>query len=118
MSLKPFATGIASVGLGMASYGIWQQISNPMRVLSVGNADVADPRGGDVRKVRLVTRAVAIGKLVRSEVELPNGTWVDCGGDRGDPPARPLSASGTKRAGTRSRPAAHVKFEISSTKID
>lgn len=84
MSLKPFAIGIALLGLGMASYGIWQQISNPMRVLSVGNVDVADPRGGDVRKVRLVTRAVAIGKIVRSEVELPNGTWIDCGGDCAD----------------------------------
>lgn len=84
MSLKPFALAIAIAGLGMASYGIWQQVASPPRLLSVGNVDVADPRGGDVKKVRLVTRAVAIGKIVRSEVELPNGTWVDCSGDCAD----------------------------------
>ncbi len=84
MSLKWVATAIAIVGLGMAGYGIWQQIANPPRVLSVGNVDVADPRGGDVKKVRLVTRSVAVGKTVRSEVELPNGTWIDCSGDCAD----------------------------------
>jgi hypothetical protein len=81
MSLRWVVIAIAVGGLGMASYGIWQQIANPPRVLSVGNVEVADPRGGDVKRMRLITRTVAVGKIVRSEIELPNGTWIDCGGD-------------------------------------
>lgn len=80
MKLKWAAIGIAVLGLGIASYGIYQQLANPMRVLSVGNIVVDDPRGGTEKK-RLVTRTIANGPIVRSEVELPNGTWLDCGGD-------------------------------------
>ncbi len=81
MSLKKAAIGIAIVGLAMASYGIWEQIANPPRVLSVGNVEVPDPRSRNGKKVRLLTRTVSVGKVVRAEVELPNGTWIDCSGD-------------------------------------
>jgi hypothetical protein len=81
MSLKWAAIGIAIVGLGMAGYGIWQQIMYPQRTLSVGTIELPDPRRRDQRPIRLVTRTVAIGSTVRTEVELPHGTWIDCSGD-------------------------------------
>ena len=81
MSLKKAAIGIAIIGLAMASYGIWQQIANPPRVLSVGNVEVPDPRSRSGKKARLLTRSIGVGKTVRAEVELPNGTWIDCSED-------------------------------------
>lgn len=81
MSLKWAAVGIAALGLGMAGYGLWTQIFNPPRTLSVGNVEISDPRNRKTPKIRLLTRTVAIGKYVRTEVELPNRTWIDCSGD-------------------------------------
>lgn len=77
MSLKWAALAIAVLGLGIASYGIWRQLESPPRVLSTGNILVEDGPG----KRRLLTRSMAIGRNVVMEVELPNGTWIDCGGD-------------------------------------
>lgn len=79
MSLKWAAIGIAVLGLIIAGYGIVGQIINPPRTLSVGNIEVRGP--GAIGKKQLLTRTVAVGSIVRSEVELPNGTWIDCSGD-------------------------------------
>ena len=77
MSLKWAALAIAVAGLGIVAYGISQQLESPPRVLSTGNI-VVDAGNG---KRRLLTRSMAVGRAVRMEVELPNGTWIDCGGD-------------------------------------
>lgn len=78
MSLKwaAVAIGIAAVGIG--AYGILYKLANPPRIVSVGNVEIENHEG---QRIRLVTRTVASGSILASEVELPNGTWIDCSAD-------------------------------------
>ena len=80
MSLKWVAVAIALVGAGIVGYGTWMRMQHPARVLSQGSVEVL-VRGTDTGKVRLPTRRVAVGGVTLDEVELPNGTWIDCSGD-------------------------------------
>jgi hypothetical protein len=81
MSLKWAAITIAALGAAIVGYGLWMQTKFPPRTLSTGTVEVRDPRRNDNGKMRLLTRVQAVGGITRSEVELPNGTWLDCGGD-------------------------------------
>ncbi len=80
MSMKWAAAGIALLGLGLAGYGTWLRYQDPARVISEGSIEVAVP-GTATGKIRLPTRRVTAGGVTLLEVELPNGTWIDCGGD-------------------------------------
>ena len=78
MSLKWVAVAIGIGGVALSAYGILYRMANPPHVRSVGNVEVANAKG---ERIRLVTRSVENGSVLRSEVELPGGTWIDCGGD-------------------------------------
>ena len=80
MSLKWVAVAIAPAGAAIVGYGTWMRVQNPARVISQGSVEVL-VRGTDTGKVRLPTRRVAVGGVTLDEVELPNGTWIDCSGD-------------------------------------
>jgi hypothetical protein len=81
MSLKWAAAAIAALGAAAVGYGLWLQSKDPPRTVSVGTVEIPDPRRNDGGKMRLLTRVQAVGGIARAEVELPNGTWIDCGGD-------------------------------------
>jgi hypothetical protein len=78
MSLKWIAVAIAVFAAAVVGYGTWQQIKDPPRIISVGNVEVPGLGG---TTVRLLTRVRATGGVMLSEVELPNGTWLDCSAD-------------------------------------
>jgi hypothetical protein len=80
MSLKWVAAAIAAGGLAVVGYGTWMRIQHPAEVLSEGAIEVADP-GKTAARIRLRTRTVAVGGVRMQEIELPNGTWIDCSGD-------------------------------------
>ncbi|MEZ5854929.1 MAG: hypothetical protein R3D67_09380 [Hyphomicrobiaceae bacterium] len=62
------------------SPGLWYQRQNPRRILSYGSQSVAS-RLNPGAPVTLKTRTVAIGPRQIQEIELPNGTWIDCAGN-------------------------------------
>jgi hypothetical protein len=80
MRLKWVAIAIALLGVFIVSYGTWMRTKHPAQVISEGSVEVALSRTS-TGKVRLPTRRVATGGVTLEEVELPNGTWIDCGGD-------------------------------------
>lgn len=80
MSLMRFAPLlILALGLGIVGYGVWYRSQHPARVVETGSVDVEDKRSG--RRLTFETRVVEIGTLRQTEVRLPSGSWVDCGGD-------------------------------------
>lgn len=80
MSLKWGAVAIVIAGLGLAAYGIWTRIKDPPRVISTSTIEIAINSIED-GKTRLRTRTLASGSNTWSEIELPNGTWIDCARD-------------------------------------
>jgi hypothetical protein len=81
MPLKWAAIGICGIGIAIAAYGTWMRVAYPPRVVSTGTIEVVNANRPGAEKVRLLTRVLSAGNVTLSEVELPNGTWIDCGGD-------------------------------------
>lgn len=82
MAMKLAAALVAVIGLGLVGYGIWYHSQHPARVIATGSVRVEEKRGG--RMLVLKTRSLEIGTIRKQELELPNGTWIDCGGDCAD----------------------------------
>jgi hypothetical protein len=59
--------------------GLWQQWRHPRRIVATGQVRVADAATGQAMMLR--TRVAERGSVRLEEVELPGGTWIDCGGD-------------------------------------
>ncbi len=70
---------ILGFGLGIVGYGLWYRSQHPARVVETGSVDVEDKDSGQRRT--FPTRTVEIGAIRQVEVQLPSGTWIDCGGD-------------------------------------
>ena len=64
--------------LGVLGLALWYGQQYPRRIVSEGMVWVG--RGGG-KLQRLRTRDVRIGDVTLREVEMPNGTWLDCDGD-------------------------------------
>lgn len=75
MKWAPWLIGL--LGLGIVAYGLYLQRTHPPRVTGTATLDVTDPRSG--KRLTLRTRTVEGSGFVRTEVELPGGTWLDCG---------------------------------------
>jgi len=70
---------LALLMIAVAAYGIWHQRRHPLRVIATGSVRVEDARAR--RTLTLRARTIEIGSVRKQEVELPGGTWIDCGGD-------------------------------------
>ena len=68
---------IAVIGLGIVAYGLAMQRAHPPRVTGMATIDVTNSRTG--RRMTLRTRTVEGGGFTKTEVELPGGTWIECG---------------------------------------
>ena len=73
-----FAVAIALV-LGALGFALWYSQQHPRQI--VGRGVVRIETGGHTETLQ--TRDVDINGVRFSEVEMPNGTWIDCGGDCG-----------------------------------
>lgn len=70
---------ILALGGGIVGWGLWNQRQHPPRIVATGTVDVEDKAKG--RKLTLPTRTIETGTIRSVQVELPNGTWIDCAGD-------------------------------------
>ena len=80
MSVKAGGVVIAILVIAIAAYGLWLQHGHPRVVVSTGTVRVDSAAKPEVFQI-LKTRVVDIGRVRVTEVELPNGTWIDCSGD-------------------------------------
>jgi hypothetical protein len=61
------------------AFALWYSRQYPREIVGQATIEVTGVRGQ--APVRLKTRDVSINKVVFKEVEMPNGTWIDCAGD-------------------------------------
>ena len=78
MQLKVVPVLIAAAGLAVIGYGTWQRQMNPPRVIATGVFQFTDKLG---TVLIFPKRVVAVAGFETAEVQLPGGTWIDCGGD-------------------------------------
>ena len=78
MPLKLVAAVIALAGVGILLYAFWFN-RQPRTVISTGSVLTNSRTGGRTASAR--TRVIEQAGRQFSEVELPNGTWIDCAGD-------------------------------------
>jgi len=71
---------VVALVLGVLGFALWYSQQYPREIVAQGSVRVTSPRAGG-GTVTLRTRDVSINKAVFKEVELPNGTWIDCAGD-------------------------------------
>jgi hypothetical protein len=78
MKWAPWLLGLFC--LAVVAYGTYMRRIDPPTVIREGRVELADPKGGDI-KVAFKPRTVRAGGVTSEEIELPGGTWIDCGGD-------------------------------------
>lgn len=81
MNLRHAPYLIALLGLAIVAWGLWNEHAHPPRVIASGAIEVDNIHGATPGRLRLATRTLEIGTVRRLEIELPNGTWIDCAGD-------------------------------------
>ena len=81
MSPKFMATLVATIAVVVAAYGIWYHRVHPREIIRQGSVAIEGRGGKEPVKTSARTRTVRVGAVVLNEVELPGGTWIDCGGD-------------------------------------
>lgn len=82
MPVKTMGMLVLGLAVAILAFGLYSRWKNPMRVVSTGSVNVEDGKAGRVLVLR--TRVVEVGVVTTGEVELPNGTWIDCKGDCAD----------------------------------
>ena len=80
MSQGTMMAAVVALVLGVLGFALWYSQQHPREIVGHGTVRVASPRAGG-GSTTLKTRDVSINKVVFKEVEMPNGTWIDCGGD-------------------------------------
>jgi hypothetical protein len=72
------AAAIALFAAGLA-FVFWYQRQHPRVITATGEMRVRGLRGDGSAVLR--TRDVSVNGVVFKEIEMPNGTWIDCAGD-------------------------------------
>lgn len=80
MSVKAGGMVVAMLVVAVVAYAIWLQYGLARVVVSTGTVRVESAARPELSQL-LKTRVVDVGRIRVTEVELPNGTWIDCGGD-------------------------------------
>jgi hypothetical protein len=71
---------VAMFVLGLLAYGLWYQRQHPREIVATSTLAVQSRKAGG-GTMTLKTREVSVNGIRFSEIELPNGTWIDCQGD-------------------------------------
>lgn len=79
LRLAPYL--ITFLALAIVAWGLWNERTHPQRVVASSTIEVDNSHGAAPARLRLAIRTVEIGTVRRDEIELPNGTWIDCAGD-------------------------------------
>ena len=80
MSQGALAAIAIALVLGVLGFGLWYTMQYPRQIVGTGTVVIHSARAGGAT-MTLKTRDVAINKVVFKEVEMPNGSWIDCAGD-------------------------------------
>ena len=78
MKFAPYLIGLVMVGV--LAYGLYLQFKHPRKITGYGQV-TAKSRHTPGKTISLRTRDVEGSGTTFKEVELPGGTWIDCGGD-------------------------------------
>lgn len=78
MKYAPYLIGLLMAGV--LAYGLYLQFRDPRKIIGHGQV-TAKSRYTPGKSVTLRTRNVEGSGTTFKEVELPGGTWIDCGGD-------------------------------------
>lgn len=81
MNLRHAPYLIALLGLAVVAWGLWNERTHPPHIVASSTIEVDNIHGATPGRLRLATRTLEIGTVRRQEIELPNGTWIDCAGD-------------------------------------
>jgi hypothetical protein len=80
MSGKGVGLLFAAALLCFLAFALWYGRAHPRQIVATGSVVVESRRAGG-QTLTLNTRDVRIANTTFKEVELPNGTWIDCAGD-------------------------------------
>ena len=83
MPLRYVPLLILAFGALIVGWGIWNEWRHPPRLMATGEIAVDNAPGARPERLTLATRKIAVGAVVREEVRLPGGSWIDCAGDCG-----------------------------------
>ena len=78
MKAAPFLIGLLMAAV--LAYGLYLQFKHPRRITGYGQV-TAKSRHTPSQVITLRTRDVEGSGTTFKEVELPGGSWIDCGGD-------------------------------------
>ena len=78
MKYAPYLIGLLMAGV--LAYGLYLQFKHPRKIIGHGQV-TATSRHTPSKTLTLRTRDVEGSGTTFKEVELPGGTWIDCGGD-------------------------------------
>lgn len=78
MKAAPYLIGLLMAGV--VAYGLYLQFKHPRRITGYGQV-TATSRHTSGKSVTLRTRHLDGSGATFMEVELPGGSWLDCGGD-------------------------------------
>jgi hypothetical protein len=78
MKYAPYLIGLLMAGV--LAYGLYLQFKDPRKITGYGQI-IAKSRYTPGKTATLRTRDIEGSGTTFKEVELPGGTWIDCGGD-------------------------------------
>lgn len=70
---------ILAAGLAVVGYGIHYRRQHPPHIVATSTFTLTDPATGQA--IQFSRRTIEMGSVRLDEVQLPRGTWIDCGGD-------------------------------------
>ena len=73
---------VGGVVLALLVFGLWYSNKHPRQIVGTSTVTFDTRRAGSTMAT-LKTREIEVNGRRFSEVEMPNGTWLDCGGDCG-----------------------------------
>lgn len=80
MSQSTMAALTLALVLGVLGFAFWYSQQHPRQIVGTSIVSVRSERAGGGVTVHK-TRDISVNGVVFQEVELPNGTWIDCAGD-------------------------------------
>lgn len=80
MSQTTMAAIAIALVVGMLGFALWYTQQHPRHIVGYGTLQVRSERAGGGTSTHQ-TRRIAINAVEFQEVEMLNGTWIDCGGD-------------------------------------
>ncbi len=80
MSQNTMAAVAVAIVLGVLGFALWYQGAHPRQILGTATL-IVDSRKAGGGRATLAVRTVRVNQVTFQEIEMPNGTWINCDGD-------------------------------------